>query len=78
MLPNAALQLGVPGGPELLVIVLVLVVPFVVAYWVYNDAEAHGEENAALWAVVAGLASIVATPIGGMVVVAVYVWQRGQ
>ena len=76
MVPNVALQLGIPGGPELLVIALVMVVPFVIAYWVYNDAESRGEENAALWAVVAGVTSIVATPIGGMVVVAVYIWQR--
>ncbi|QLD88899.1 hypothetical protein HWV07_07585 [Natronomonas salina] len=76
MVLDLALQLGIPGGPELLVIALVTVVPFVIAYWVYNHAESRGEENAALWAVVAGLASIVATPIGGMVVVAVYVWQR--
>ena len=46
-------------------IVLVLILPFVVAYWVYDDAESRGEENAALWAVVAGLASILATPSVG-------------
>jgi hypothetical protein len=79
MFTESALQLGLPGGPELLIIGLVfLILPFVFAYWVYYDAEKHGEDNAALWAVVAGLASFLGSPIAGLLVVAVYVWQRGQ
>ncbi|WP_254839914.1 hypothetical protein [Natronomonas marina] len=77
MLP---LQFGIPGGPELLIVLLLfvlsLVVPFVLAYYIYTDAERRGEENGALWAVVAGLAAIVATPVGGLLVLLVYVLQR--
>lgn len=41
-----ALQMGIPGGPELLVVgVLFLILPFVLAYWVYNDAEERVDEN---------------------------------
>ena len=77
MVPPTPLQIGIPGGPELLIIgLLFLILPFVFAYWVYNDAESRGEENAALWAVVAGLASIVGSPVAGLLVVVVYVWQR--
>ena len=79
MFTETALQLGIPGGPELLIVGLIfLIIPFVFAYWVYNDAEKRGEENAALWAVVAGLASIVGSPIAGLLVVVVYVWQRDE
>jgi len=77
MLP---LQFGIPGGIELLIILFVFllgpVLAFVLAYYIYTDAQKRGEENGALWAVVAGLATIVATPIGGLVVLFVYVLQR--
>ncbi|MEF8807766.1 hypothetical protein [Natronomonas sp.] len=74
-----ALQFGLPGGPELLILgLLFLVLPFVFAYYVYTDAEARGEENAALWALAAGLAALVASPIGGLLVVVVYIWQRDE
>ena len=79
MVPLLPLQLGLPGGPELLIFgVFFLILPFVFAYWVYNDAETRGEENAALWAVVAGLASFLGSPFAGLLVVAVYVWQREE
>lgn len=76
MFTDVALQLGIPGGPELLIIgVFFLIVPFVMAYWVYNDAEARGEDNAALWALaVGGLAFL--TFFGGILALAVYTWQR--
>jgi hypothetical protein len=74
MLP---LQFGIPGGPELLIGLLIgPIVGFVLAYYIYTDAEKRGEENGALWAVVAGLASVAATPLGGLVVLFVYVLQR--
>jgi hypothetical protein len=74
-----ALQFGLPGGPELLIFgLLFLVLPFVFAYYVYTDAEERGEENAALWAVAAGLAGLIASPIGGLLVVVVYIWQRDE
>ncbi len=77
MLP---LQFGIPGGPELLIILLIFlvgsVVAFALAYYVYTDAEKRGEDNGALWALAAGLASLVASPLGGLVVLFVYVLQR--
>ena len=77
MLP---IQIGIPGGPELLIVLLIFLVGPVIgaalAYYIYTDAEKRGEDNGALWAVVAGLASIVATPIGGLIVLFVYVLQR--
>jgi hypothetical protein len=74
-----ALQFGIPGGPELLIFgLLFLILPFAFAYYVYTDAEERGEENAALWALAAGLAGIIASPIGGLLVVVVYIWQRDE
>lgn len=76
MLP---LQFGIPGGVELLIIGFILfslVIPLALAYYIYTDAESRGMENGALWAVVAGLACIVATPIGGLVVLVVYMMER--
>ncbi|PSP47062.1 hypothetical protein BRC75_10830 [Halobacteriales archaeon QH_7_69_31] len=70
------LQFGIPGGPEILIILLIPVIAVALAYYIYTDAEKRGEDNGALWAVVAGLASIVASPIGGLIVLFVYVLQR--
>jgi hypothetical protein len=68
--------MGVPGGPELLIIGLVaLVIPFVLAYWVYNDAEKRGDDRAALWALAVGGLTVL-TGLGGLVALAVYLWQR--
>ena len=70
------LQFGIPGGPELLIVLLIgLLVPLVLGYFVYNDATNRGNDNAALWAVaVAGLTAV--TFLGGLVALAVYFWQR--
>lgn len=70
------LQFGFPGGPELLVLgLLFLIIPFVLAYWVYTDAEERGEENAALWAVGVGALTYL-TLFGGILALVVYIWQR--
>ena len=77
MLP---LQFGIPGGPELLIILLIglvvgLLIPLALGYFVYNDATNRGDDNAALWAVVvAGLTAV--TFFGGLAALAVYIWQR--
>jgi len=73
------LQFGVPGGPELiiigLIVLLLLVVPFVLAYWVYTDATRRGNDNAALWALAVGGLTIL-TFFGGLLAFAVYIWDR--
>lgn len=70
------LQFGLPGGPELLIIGLFfVVVPFVMAYWVYTDAETRGQDNAALWALAVGGLTYL-TFFGGFLALAVYIWQR--
>jgi uncharacterized membrane protein len=60
----------------LIVLLLFLVGPilgFALAYYIYTDAETRGADNGALWAVVAGLASVAASPLGGLIVLFVYV-----
>jgi len=73
------LQFGVPGGPELLILgiiaLLLLVVPFVLAYWVYTDATQRGNDNAALWALAVGGLTFL-TFFGGILAFAVYIWDR--
>lgn len=73
------LQFGTPGGPELLIILIIglflLVLPFLLAYWVYNDAQQRGNDNAALWAVVVGGLTFL-TFFGGILALVVYIWDR--
>lgn len=73
------LQFGVPGGPELFIVgllgLLLLVAPFVLAYWVYRDASARGDENAALWALATGGLTFL-TFFGGFLALAIYIWDR--
>ncbi len=69
---------ALPGGPEMLVLlILYLILPFVLAYWIYTDAEKRGEDYAPLWALAAGLFSYIAFIVGGILVLVVYIWQRG-
>lgn len=69
---------GIPGGVELLIVgSLWLIIPFVLAYWVYTDGEKRGEENSEWWAVaVGGLGYL--TFFGGLLAFTIYVWQRDQ
>ena len=71
------LQFGIPLGIGfLLLFVLVpIVLGFVLAYWVYNDTERRGDENATLWTLVVGVLTIT-TFFGGLLAFAVYIWQR--
>lgn len=73
------LQFGVPGGIELMIILILgvffLILPFVLAYWVYNDATQRGNENAALWAVAVGGLTFL-TFFGGILTLVVYIWDR--
>lgn len=76
---SGPIQFNLPGGPEMLIFVLVLlffvVLAFGLAYWEYNDATKHGDDNAALWALAAGGLTMMSF-FGGLLAVAVYVWQR--
>jgi hypothetical protein len=69
------LQFGMPGGPELLIIGLLFIIPFALAYWVYTDAERRGDEHAAWWALAVGGLTFL-TLFGGILALVVYVWQR--
>jgi hypothetical protein len=52
----APLQLGVPGAPELLILLLILLIPgALVGYWVYRDAKQRRSEWAWQWGVVIAL-----------------------
>jgi len=70
-------QFGVPVGPELLIIIalLFLILPFILAYWVYNDAQKRGNDNAALWALAVGGLTFL-TFFGGILALVVYIWDR--
>lgn len=47
------LQVGVPGGTELLIVVLVLIValviPAVTGYWIGRDANRRGSDHHVAW-----------------------------
>lgn len=83
MAPTVPLQMGVPGGPELLVVFLIglilLIVSVVVAagtaYWVYRDATRRGRDDATLWAIGTLLGFLVAG-VGGVAVLVVYLLVR--
>lgn len=70
------LQFGLPGGPEILIVGLFFIIlPFVLAYWVYTDAERRGNDNAALWALAVGALTFL-TFFGGILALVVYIWDR--
>ena len=62
-MPLPVLQIGIPGGPELLITLLVfglsVVVPLVVSALIYRDAKRRGSRHALAWAVGAFFGSLV-------------------
>lgn len=72
---TALLQFGVPGGPELLILLLILVIPLAVAYWVYNDARRRGVSYAPAWAL-GVLALLLAGFVPGLLALAAYFYVR--
>lgn len=79
---RSLLQFSLPGGPEFTIFVLFLLFTlffvigaFVLAYWVYNDATGRGDDDAALWALATGGLTLLSF-FGGLLALAVYVWQR--
>ncbi|MDS0283241.1 hypothetical protein [Haloarcula onubensis] len=72
--------LQVPGGPELFIIGLILLVGLVVfvaglaaTYWVYSDAKQRGNDNAVLWGVLTLLGFFIGL-VPGVLVVVIYVF----
>jgi uncharacterized BrkB/YihY/UPF0761 family membrane protein len=62
-MPLSALQVGVPGAPELVVVFLTLllsvVVPLAVSVLIYRDAKRRNSGHALAWAVGAFFGSLV-------------------
>lgn len=54
-----------------------LALPFLLAYWIYQDAASRGNDSAALWALAAGGFTFL-TFFGGFLVLAVYLWDRDE
>lgn len=73
--PLEAALFGIPMGPELVVIALVLVLPISATYWVYSDATARGRDDAGLWAALVGVLWLF-TFFGGILALVVYVTKR--
>jgi hypothetical protein len=74
--------LQMPGGAEIIVLLLFLVISIVglailigATYWVYQDAQGRGNDNAALWAVLTALGFFIGL-IPGVGVVVVYLLVR--
>jgi hypothetical protein len=53
------LQSGVPGGPELLVLLVTFLLPIVVSVLIYRDANRRGSGHALAWAIGAFFGSLV-------------------
>lgn len=64
------LQLGIPGGPE--IIVLNVIVAIVVGAFTYRDASRRPGVNATLWALVMAAASLLLNLLGFLLVFAAY------
>lgn len=62
---------AVPGAPELLVLLLIFVIPFGMAYWVYADAKDRGNEYAASWAATVFFTSLFYL-VPGVIVIGLY------
>lgn len=75
---HVALQIGLPGGPELVILVLIFaLLAVVVGRWVYRDARARGSDWAWQWAVgIIFLFFLGLVP--GVLGVLVYVLVRGE
>jgi len=76
------LQTGIPGGPELLVLlfifVLVLLVPAVAAVFIYRDANARDSDHALAWGAAALLSGFAGGIFAGLVVWVLYYVVRDE
>ena len=72
------LQFGIPGGPELLITLLIFFVVFgLIGRWVYNDAKSRGSEWAWQWGVGIAFLFLVGL-IPGMFGIIIYFLIRGD
>jgi hypothetical protein len=72
------LPLQVPGAPELVVILLVLVVAFgLIGRWVYRDAKSRGSEWAWQWGVGIAVLFLMGL-VPGLLGILIYVTVRGD
>ncbi|EJN59823.1 hypothetical protein [Halogranum rubrum] len=69
------LQVGVPGGIELILLPVLLLVPLIVAYWVYRDATRYGISYAPAWAL-ATFALLLAGVVPGLLTLVAYLVVR--
>ena len=53
------LQSGAPGGPELLILLLTIVVPLAISYYIYRDAKRLRSRHALAWGLGAFFGSLV-------------------
>lgn len=72
--------LQVPGGTELLIILIIALFLFVVTVgltiWVYNDAKERGDDNAVIWAIATFAGLFILGPLGLVVPIAYLVAGR--
>ncbi|WP_277553449.1 hypothetical protein [Halobaculum limi] len=69
---------ALPGGVELLVIffiflILSLLIPVGMAYWVYRDAQSRGNDDATIWALATVLAGLFVSVFGAGAVLLLYI-----
>jgi membrane protein YdbS with pleckstrin-like domain len=75
MVPPLPLFGPIPGGPELLIISLVFLIPLGVGAWVYYDATKHDVQYAPAWAL--GVTALfLAWIIPGVLGFFVYIYYR--
>lgn len=68
---DVTLQVGIPGGIELVLLPVLLLVPLILAYWVYRDATQHGISYAPAWAL-GTFALLLAGVVPGLLALAAY------
>jgi hypothetical protein len=70
------LPIQIPGGPELLVVVLLVLPSIIAAYLTYRTGTAAGDPRARLWAAAIGVLTVFGL-VPGVVALAVYSYDRG-
>jgi hypothetical protein len=67
------LQVGPPGSTELMFLgVLNILLAVVIGYLIYRDADSRGSDNAVLWGLGMGAASLLLSFIGMILAIVIY------